>query len=443
MTDTTKIKIGMVSLGCSKNRVDSELMLGRLKGAAVFTDDPAQADVIIVNTCGFIDSAKQESIDTILEMAEYKKTGLKGLIVTGCLSQRYKEELISEIPEVDAWLGVTAYEEIANAVKSVMGKKRFICFEEAVNEPDYKQRMLTTEPWTAYVKISEGCDNRCTYCAIPYIRGPLKSRTLEDIKAEVEYLVGTLGVSEIILVAQDTTKYGMDIYNKPMLCELIELLAPIPSLKWLRLLYAYPENVDEKLIDTMLKYDNVVNYLDIPVQHFDDGVLKRMNRKNTYESTKKVVEMIRKKSEDFILRTTLIAGFPGETEEEFNNLLKGIGELKFDRLGVFAYSREDGTPAAKMKGQLEEEIKEARAEKAMEVQKKITEELSKKRIAKTYEALIEYPVEPGVYFARTYAEAPEIDGAFFIHSEKQLIMGEYVNAEVTGVNEYDLIGEVK
>lgn len=443
MTDTTKIKIGMVSLGCSKNRVDSELMLGRLKGAAVFTDDPAQADVIIVNTCGFIDSAKQESIDTILEMAEYKKTGLKGLIVTGCLSQRYKEELISEIPEVDAWLGVTAYEEIANAVKSVMGKKRFICFEEAVNEPDYKQRMLTTEPWTAYVKISEGCDNRCTYCAIPYIRGPLKSRTLEDIKAEVEYLVGTLGVSEIILVAQDTTKYGMDIYNKPMLCELIELLAPIPSLKWLRLLYAYPENVDEKLIDTMLKYDNVVNYLDIPVQHFDDGVLKRMNRKNTYESTKKVVEMIRKKSEDFILRTTLIAGFPGETEEEFNNLLKGIRELKFDRLGVFAYSREDGTPAAKMKGQLEEEIKEARAEKAMEVQKKITEELSKKRIAKTYEALIEYPVEPGVYFARTYAEAPEIDGAFFIHSEKQLIMGEYVNAEVTGVNEYDLIGEVK
>lgn len=443
MTDTTKIKIGMVSLGCSKNRVDSELMLGRLKGAAVFTDDPAQADVIIVNTCGFIDSAKQESIDTILEMAEYKKTGLKGLIVTGCLSQRYKEELISEIPEVDAWLGVTAYEEIANAVKSVMGKKRFICFEEAVNEPDYKQRMLTTEPWTAYVKISEGCDNRCTYCAIPYIRGPLKSRTLEDIKAEVEYLVGTLGVGEIILVAQDTTKYGMDIYNKPMLCELIELLAPIPSLKWLRLLYAYPENVDEKLIDTMLKYDNVVNYLDIPVQHFDDGVLKRMNRKNTYESTKKVVEMIRKKSEDFILRTTLIAGFPGETEEEFNNLLKGIRELKFDRLGVFAYSREDGTPAAKMKGQLEEEIKEARAEKAMEVQKKITEELSKKRIAKTYEALIEYPVEPGVYFARTYAEAPEIDGAFFIHSEKQLIMGEYVNAEVTGVNEYDLIGEVK
>lgn len=443
MTDTTKIKIGMVSLGCSKNRVDSELMLGRLKGAAVFTDDPAQADVIIVNTCGFIDSAKQESIDTILEMAEYKKTGLKGLIVTGCLSQRYKEELISEIPEVDAWLGVTAYEEIANAVKSVMGKKRFICFEEAVNEPDYKQRMLTTEPWTAYVKISEGCDNRCTYCAIPYIRGPLKSRTLEDIKAEVEYLVGTLGVGEIILVAQDTTKYGMDIYNKPMLCELIELLAPIPSLKWLRLLYAYPENVDERLIDTMLKYDNVVNYLDIPVQHFDDGVLKRMNRKNTYESTKKVVEMIRKKSEDFILRTTLIAGFPGETEEEFNNLLKGIRELKFDRLGVFAYSREDGTPAAKMKGQLEEEIKEARAEKAMEVQKKITEELSKKRIAKTYEALIEYPVEPGVYFARTYAEAPEIDGAFFIHSEKQLIMGEYVNAEVTGVNEYDLIGEVK
>lgn len=252
-----------------------------------------------------------------------------------------------------------------------------------------------------------------------------------------------MGVGEIILVAQDTTKYGMDIYNKPMLCELIELLAPIPSLKWLRLLYAYPENVDERLIDTMLKYDNVVNYLDIPVQHFDDGVLKRMNRKNTYESTKKVVEMIRKKSEDFILRTTLIAGFPGETEEEFNNLLKGIRELKFDRLGVFAYSREDGTPAAKMKGQLEEEIKEARAEKAMEVQKKITEELSKKRIAKTYEALIEYPVEPGVYFARTYAEAPEIDGAFFIHSEKQLIMGEYVNAEVTGVNEYDLIGEVK
>ncbi len=437
-----KIKIGMVSLGCSKNRVDSELMLGKLKGIAEFTSQPSEADVVIVNTCGFIESAKQESIDTILEMAEYKKQGLKGLIVTGCLSQRYQEELIKELPEVDAWLGVSAYEDIADAVLNAVSQKNFVSFAPKDGRPDYKNRMLTTPPYTAYVKISEGCDNRCTYCAIPYIRGNMRSRTMEDIKDEVDYLTGSLGVSEIILVAQDTTKYGLDLYGEQKLCELIELLAPNENIRWLRLLYAYPESVDEKLIHTMMKYDNVVKYLDIPVQHFNDSVLKRMNRKNTYETTKHAVKLMRDASEDFIIRTTLIAGFPGETEEEFQDLLKGIKELKFDRLGVFAYSQEDGTPAAKMKGQLDEQEKQRRAQIAMELQAKISEENAKKRIGRKCTALIEYPVDEGVYAARTYAEAPEIDGLFYVKSPKELIIGDFVEAKITGVMDYDMIGEI-
>ena len=437
-----KIKIGMVSLGCSKNRVDSVLMLGKLKGIAEFTSQPSEADVVIVNTCGFIESAKQESIDTILEMAEYKKQGLKGLIVTGCLSQRYQEELIKELPEVDAWLGVSAYEDIADAVLNAVSQKNFVSFAPKDGRPDYKNRMLTTPPYTAYVKISEGCDNRCTYCAIPYIRGNMRSRTMEDIKDEVDYLTGSLGVSEIILVAQDTTKYGLDLYGEQRLCELIELLAPNENIRWLRLLYAYPESVDEKLIHTMMKYDNVVKYLDIPVQHFNDSVLKRMNRKNTYETTKHAVKLMRDASEDFIIRTTLIAGFPGETEEEFQDLLKGIKELKFDRLGVFAYSQEDGTPAAKMKGQLDEQEKQRRAQIAMELQAKISEENAKKRIGRKCTALIEYPVDEGVYAARTYAEAPEIDGLFYVKSPKELIIGDFVEAKITGVMDYDMIGEI-
>ena len=437
-----KIKIGMVSLGCSKNRVDSELMLGKLKGIAEFTSQPSEADVVIVNTCGFIESAKQESIDTILEMAEYKKQGLKGLIVTGCLSQRYQEELIKELPEVDAWLGVSAYEDIADAVLNAVSQKNFVSFAPKDGRPDYKNRMLTTPPYTAYVKISEGCDNRCTYCAIPYIRGNMCSRTMEDIKDEVDYLTGSLGVSEIILVAQDTTKYGLDLYGEQKLCELIELLAPNENIRWLRLLYAYPESVDEKLIHTMMKYDNVVKYLDIPVQHFNDSVLKRMNRKNTYEATKHAVKLMRDASEDFIIRTTLIAGFPGETEEEFQDLLKGIKELKFDRLGVFAYSQEDGTPAAKMKGQLDEQEKQRRAQIAMELQAKISEENAIKRIGRKCTALIEYPVDEGVYAARTYAEAPEIDGLFYVKSPKELIIGDFVEAKITGVMDYDMIGEI-
>ena len=437
-----KIKIGMVSLGCSKNRVDSELMLGKLKGIAEFTSQPSEADVVIVNTCGFIESAKQESIDTILEMAEYKKQGLKGLIVTGCLSQRYQEELIKELPEVDAWLGVSAYEDIADAVLNAVSQKNFVSFAPKDGRPDYKNRMLTTPPYTAYVKISEGCDNRCTYCAIPYIRGNMRSRTMEDIKDEVDYLTGSLGVSEIILVAQDTTKYGLDLYGEQKLCELIELLAPNENIRWLRLLYAYPESVDEKLIPTMMKYDNVVKYLDSPVQHFNDSVLKRMNRKNTYETTKHAVKLMRDASEDFIIRTTLIAGFPGETEEEFQDLLKGIKELKFDRLGVFAYSQEDGTPAAKMKGQLDEQEKQRRAQIAMELQAKISEENAKKRIGRKCTALIEYPVDEGVYAARTYAEAPEIDGLFYVKSPKELIIGDFVEAKITGVMDYDMIGEI-
>ena len=440
----TKIKIGMVSLGCSKNRVDSELMLGRLKGRAQFVEEPAEADIIIVNTCGFIESAKQESIDTILEMAEYKKNGsLKGLIVAGCLSQRYQQELEAELPEVDAWLGIAGYDAVAEAVEKVINGEHFSSYSAPKSEPDYTERMLTTMPYTAYVKISEGCNNRCTYCAIPYIRGNLRSRTMEDIKREVDYLTGELGVSEIVLVAQDTTKYGLDLYGEEKLCELIELLAPNKSIKWLRLLYAYPESISRRLVDTMMKYDNVVKYLDIPMQHFSDPVLKRMNRRYDYATAKKAVQTVREAGGDeFILRTTLITGFPGETEEDFAALKAGVRELKFDRLGVFPYSQEEGTPAANMDGQLDDEIKQKRADEIMLIQADIAKERAQARVGSVCEALVEYPVEEGVYSARTYAEAPEIDGVLFIKSERELIMGEYVNVRITAVSEYDLIGEL-
>ncbi len=439
-----KIKIGMVSLGCSKNRVDSELMLGKLKGRAQFVEDPAEADVIIVNTCGFIESAKQESIDAILEMAEYKKTGsLKGLIVTGCLSERYKDELSGELPEVDAWLGITGYDAICEAVEKAAQGEHYENYSAPAHEPDYTERMLTTMPYTAYVKISEGCNNRCTYCAIPYIRGDLRSRTMEDIKREVDYLTGELGVSEIVLVAQDTTKYGLDIYGEEKLCDLIDLLAPNENIKWLRLLYAYPESVDERLILTMMKYDNVVKYLDIPMQHFSDPVLKRMNRKYDYARAKQAVETVRKLGgDDFILRTTLITGFPGETEEDFDALKAGVRELEFDRLGVFAYSLEEGTPAASMDGQIDEEVKQARAQEIMRIQADIAQRRAQKRVGSICTALVEYPVEEGVYSARTFAEAPEIDGVLFINSPRELIIGEYVDVKITGVREYDLIGEL-
>lgn len=439
-----EIKVGMVSLGCSKNRVDSELMLGALqKKQYAFTDDPAKADIIIVNTCGFIESAKQESIDTILEMAEYKKNGnLKALIVCGCLAGRYREELSSQLPEVDAFLGVTAYDKIAEAVEKVLEHQHFEEYDEAKAEGDYLGRVLTTPAHYAYLKIAEGCNNRCSYCAIPYIRGNLQSRPIAEIRQEAEMLLQK-GVQEIILVAQDTSKYGMDFAGRSMICELIDVLAPLPGLKWLRLLYCYPDGITDELLDTMLKYENVVRYLDIPIQHLADSMLKRMNRKNTRASTYQAIRKIRQKDPAFILRTTLIAGFPGETQEEFEILRQGVADLQFDRLGVFAYSREDGTPAAKMPDQIEEAVKQERVEQLMLLQQGISLRANQKRIGQKLEVVIEqYLPEEDLYLGRSYAESPEIDGGIVVHAEQPLECGKFYLVAIEDANEYELIGGI-
>lgn len=435
------IKIGLISLGCAKNRVDSELILGALAETAIITPDPMEADVIIVNTCGFIESAKQESIDTIFEMAEYKETGnLKGLIVTGCLSERYREELAREMPEVDAFLGMYAHKEIAEVITKVMNNDRVVSFPEFESEPDYTKRLLTTPFYQAYVRIAEGCDNRCSYCAIPYIRGNLRSRKIEDITAEVRVLVER-GVSEIILVAQDTTVYGRDIYGRPMIVELMEELAGIEGVEWLRLLYAYPEGVTDELLDCMIKHDNIVKYIDIPIQHLSDSVLKRMNRRNTNASTYAAVKRIRQASPDFIIRTTLITGFPGETEEDFEILKKGVSELKFDKLGVFAYSEEDGTPACEMDGAVDEDVRKDRAEQIMMIQAPISEKLGASHIGKTMKAIIESRLMNG-YTGRTYVDAPDIDGTLFVKTDENLTIGEYYDVKIVDADDYDLIGEI-
>ena len=439
-----EIKIGMVSLGCSKNRVDSELMLGALqKEKYAFTDDPARADIIIVNTCGFIESAKQESIDTILEMAEYKKSGnLKALVVCGCLAGRYQEELSQQLPEVDAFLGVTAYYKIAEAVEKVLEHQHFEEYDEAKAEGDYLSRVLTTPSHYAYLKIAEGCNNRCSYCAIPYIRGNLQSRPIQEIRQEAEMLLQK-GVQEIILVAQDTSKYGMDFAGKSMTCELIDALAPLPGLKWLRLLYCYPDGITDELLDTMLKYENVVRYLDIPIQHLADSTLKRMNRKNTHASTYQAIQKIRQKDPKFILRTTLITGFPGETQEEFEVLRQGVADLKFDRLGVFAYSQEEGTPAAEMPDQIEEAVKQQRAEQIMLLQQEISLLANQKRIGEKLEVVIEeYLPEEDLYLGRSYAESPEIDGGIVVHAEQPLECGKFYLVAIEDANEYELIGGI-
>lgn len=437
-----EIQIGVISLGCSKNRVDTELMLGALQHRNVsFVADPAQADVIIINTCGFIESAKQESIDTILEMAQYKKTGsLKALIVAGCLSERYREELIQELPEVDAFLGVNAYDAIAEAVDHALAGEAFSEFSAPKAEGNYLDRVLTTPSYYAYVKIAEGCNNRCSYCAIPYIRGNLQSRTMEDIEAEVRMLLKA-GVREIILVAQDTTRYGMDLYGKPMLCELLERLAVLPGIVWLRVLYCYPENITDELLDVMQKHETIVKYLDIPIQHLDDTVLKRMHRRNRQDATYALVRKIRQKNPNFIIRTTLIAGFPGETEEQFAVLRQGVEDLAFDRMGVFAYSQEEGTPAAEFPDQVPEEEKEARRDTLMEIQQAISLAANERRVGKIYRVLVEGAgEEDGTYWGRSYAEAPDIDGQILIHSQRPLAEGEFVPVKIESADAYDLYG---
>lgn len=437
-------KIGVISLGCSKNRVDTELMLERLAAAGYgFVSAPEEADIILINTCGFIESAKEEAIETILEMAAYKEAGqVKGIVVSGCLSGRYQEELVKELPEVDAFLGITAQNDVVEAVGAVSRGEKYTKFlAEADITGDYENRMLTTAPAYAYVKIAEGCNNRCAYCAIPLIRGNLKSRKKEEIVAEVKALLAR-GISEIVLVAQDTTKYGEDLYGKSEIVALIHALAPLPGLKWLRLLYCYPDGITQELLETMCAYDTVVKYIDMPVQHTNDEILFAMHRKNTRASTFAAAEKIRKASGDFILRSTVIVGFPGETEAAFEALKEDIKRLSFDRLGVFSYSREEGTPASEMTGQIDEETKEARRMEIMLLQQEMAKNKNKARIGKQYDTIIEGQIEEDLYYGRTYAEAPEVDDTIFVKSAQPLCLGAYKTVIIEDADAYELYGRI-
>lgn len=437
------VKIGVISLGCSKNRVDTETMMGCLARDFEFVGDIESADIVIINTCSFINDAKEESINVILEAEQQKKFGnLKGIIVTGCMSERYREELSSLMPSVDAFLGVNAYGDIKEAVFKILDGEKYMNFGVADVPEHYMQRIMTTQKPTAYVKIAEGCNNNCSYCVIPSIRGRLKSRKIEDVLLEIENLAKE-GYSEIVLIAQDTAVYGMDIYGSPKIVELMDKGARIKGVKWLRILYCYPEHITPELIDVMVKYDNIPNYIDMPVQHFSDEILKKMYRKNTLEKIKSTVEMIRSKDENFVLRTTLITGFPTETRKMAVDMVNVLKELKFNRVGVFKYSQEEGTPAAEMEGQIEEEEKDFRQQCIVNEIAHISLELGKKRVGKTYEVLVEgYDDKSGLYYGRSFAETPEADGKIFIEAEKELAVGEFYNVKITQAYEYDLRGEL-
>ena len=401
-------------------------------------NDPKDAEIIIVNTCGFIESAKQEAINCILEMAEYKKTAnCKFLIAMGCLVQRYKKELEKAIPEVDLFLSIDEYENLWEKISKLIKKET-----KSVNTLDYLDRVVSTGNTTAYLKIAEGCNNRCTYCAIPYIRGPFISRKMEDILEEAKMLAKS-GIKELIIIAQDTTKYGIDIYGEPKLAELLEKICKIDGLKWIRFLYAYPESITDELINTVKNNDKICKYFDIPLQHFSNTILKKMNRKSDSKSIKTVIEKIRKEIPDVILRTTMIVGFPGETEEDFFELYEFISETKFEKLGVFKYSKEDGTPAAKMKNQVHYKTKQARYDKIMKMQEKISKIKLEEKIGRTYEAVVDGLSDDNKYIcARSYMDIPNEDGTIFIKNNGKINPGSFIKCQITAVRNYDLIGKI-
>lgn len=442
------IKVSLVTLGCSKNLVDSEIMLGIIKeNGYSLTENLDKADIIIINTCGFIRDAKEESIDTIIELGEHKKVGkCKKLIVTGCLAERYKDEILKELPEVDAVIGTGNIKDIVNVIKELEGGKRTLRVGE-INNFDYDTlpRFISSSNSTAYVKIAEGCDNFCTYCIIPKIRGRYRSRPIEKVVEEVEKLV-KIGKKEIILIAQDTTKYGLDLYNEAKLPYLLDELNKINGLEWIRLQYLYPDNFTDELIDSIRRNDRVVKYVDIPIQHINNRILKRMNRETTKESITNLIGKLRDKIPNIVIRTTLIVGFPGETKEEFKELCDFIKEIRFDRLGVFTYSKEEGTPAANFKDQIDESIKEERRYAIMEIQKHISFEKNSEKIGDVYKVIIEEEIEKtenkSIYLGRSYMDSPEIDGVVYVHSKHCLTLGSFVNVKIFDCLEYDLIGEI-
>lgn len=438
-------KILFISLGCDKNLVDSEVMLGILADRGFeMTDTEDDADIIIINTCCFINDAKEESINTILEMAEYKKTGpCKALIVTGCLAQRYKQEIVDEIPEVDAVIGTSKYDEIFDAVDQTLKGSHFLDVDDLDRLPSVPgKRILTTGGHYAHLKIAEGCDKHCTYCIIPKIRGNYRSVPMEQLLAEAASLAEQ-GVKELILVAQETTLYGVDLYGKKSLHILLKELAKIKGIRWIRILYCYPEEIYPELIETIKNEKKVCHYLDMPIQHASDAILKRMGRRTTKAQLKETVSLLRKEIPDIVLRTTLIAGFPGETQEQHEELMEFVDEMEFERLGVFAYSPEENTPAASMPDQIPEEIKEERRDAILELQQEIAFDKAADMVGRTLYAMIEGKVadEPA-YVARTYADSPDIDGYVFVNTGEMLMSGDFVKVKITGSAEYDLIGEL-
>lgn len=434
----------MVSLGCPKNQVDAEMMLKTLADAGFeISTEESEADAIIINTCGFIEEAKQEAIENILEAAQYKKNGkCKALIVTGCLAERYKDDVTKEIPEADVCVGIGSNGNIAEIVKAALDKKAVNSYGDKLSLDLNGDRILGGYSFSTYLKIGDGCDNCCTYCAIPQIRGRMRSRTIEDCVSEAKRLADR-GVTELIVVAQDTTAYGTDIYGKPMLTELLKELVKIEKLHWIRTLYTYPERITDGLLELIAKEKKLCKYLDMPIQHVNGEILKKMNRKGDENSLRALIEKIRSKVPDITLRTTLITGFPGETEEQFTQLAQFVKDIKFDRLGCFPYSAEENTVAANMPEQIEEQTKVDRMESIMETQLAVNNEKNNEKIGKIFEVLIEgYDDYIRCYYGRSYADAPEIDGKIFFISGRPLKIGDYEKVKINDTVEYDLLGEL-
>lgn len=452
------MKILFTSLGCDKNLADTEMMLGLLqKKGFQFTDDYEAADVVVVNTCCFIGDAKEESVNTLLEMGKLRRAGkLKALLAAGCLAQRYRQEILKEIPEVDALVGTMATDQIADAIEAVLSGGVAAAGEKTVEEnlsreffrdlnrglPVCRERVLTTGGHFAYLKIAEGCDKHCTYCVIPKVRGGYRSVPMEVLEEQAG-LLAEKGVKELILVAQETTLYGVDLYGGKRLPELLRRLAEIKGIHWIRILYCYPEEITEELIEVMAKEPKICHYLDIPIQHASDNVLRRMGRRTTQEELRQRIGKLREAIPDICLRTTLISGFPGETQEDFEELYRFVNEMEFDRLGVFAYSREEDTPAAEMPDQVEEDVKEARRDELMELQQAIAFEKAEDSVGQLLDVLVEgRVVDEDVYVTRTYRDAPGVDGYLFLHTSSNLMTGDFVKALVTDSNEYDLVGDL-
>ncbi len=455
------MNVGFISLGCSKNLIDTEVAIGLFKDNNYkIVNNPEEADILVINTCGFIESAKEEAINTILEMAEYKKRRCKYLIAMGCLVQRYYEDLIKALPEVDLFIKIDEYNQLWNKIEDLIKRdiveKSKIKTSTKISEikplpmPTYNEfmeRVVTTGKNYAYLKIGEGCSNKCTYCAIPYIRGPFVSRKMEEILDEAEMLARK-GIKELIVIAQDTTKYGVDIYGESKLAELLEKLSKIKGIEWIRFLYSYPEGITDKLIETVANNDKIAKYFDIPIQHISDTILKKMNRKTSKENIIKILEKIRNKIPNVTLRTSLIVGFPGETKENFEELLEFVKDTKFDKLGTFMYSKEEGTPAAKLPNQIHGNTKKARYNKIMEAQQEISKQILEEKIGKTYKILVEdISFDKKYLIGRTMQDVPEEDGLVYIKKDKNLneneVLNNFVNCKIIDVSNYDLIGKIQ